>query len=198
MKRSMLIALLLSFALPVSAQHPTFTVETLTLDIPKVELIEGGVSQFFSVKMMATPDISSFNLVAADTVKAANDIDLAGVTGTYKGSMAVYAPGQSAISSSLSCPDFSFNPANTTVEVAVSGKQVTMSHDAFGGTVCNYSGTADGSNVVGTFQCNDFNQGNWKANVLSLNTLIGDSVSVHLSHTGDKCSFDTSFAGIRP
>lgn len=196
MKHRTLTFLLAAFAVPATAQTPTFTVETLTLDIPKVEVIEAGVSQYFSVKFKATPDLSTFTLIAADNPPEA-EIDLTGTDGVYKGHLGFYVPGGSQVSSSLPCPEVSFNPASTTVEMTTIGSQLTMSHNAFGGPVCNYTGTLEGDSLSGTFQCNDFNQGSWTAKVAKPGTSIGNTLSLHLSHTGDKCSFDTSFAGIQ-
>ncbi|MDP2346703.1 MAG: hypothetical protein Q8N34_03145 [Gammaproteobacteria bacterium] len=179
----------------VLAQTPTFDAATRVLKLPNVEVIENGTSSFVSVEFIATPDLSSF--VPVDVTKPAPEVVLSDVSGSFEGTMARYMPGATRISSFQACPSFSFNPATTTVVVAISGSQIAMSHDAFGGTKCNYTGTINGTDVGGTFQCNDFNQGTWKANILKLPTSIGDSLTAHIGHAGEKCSFDTSFTGIR-
>lgn len=193
MKKHLLLFALLSST--AAAQTPTFTAETRVLKIPMVEVIQNGVSSFVSVEFIASPDLSSF--VPVDVTKPAPEIKLTDVTGTFSGSMAVYLPGATRTSSFQACPSFGFNPTNTTVVAAISGSQISMSHDAFSGTKCNYTGTVAGDSVTGTFQCNDFNQGTWKANILKLPTSIGDSLTAHIAHAGEKCSFDTSFTGIR-
>lgn len=201
MKKS-LIALLLASS-PTMADTPVFTVESRMLELPIVEVKEGGQSSHYEVRFKANADFSQFVLVYGEGVNPARlkAINLNGINGDFDGIISSYLPGtlirqQSAFTPN--CSGFPFNATSADMKFEVVDNTIEMEHSVFGSTTCRYTGSIDGDNIAGTYQCSDFTTGTWTANTLRLNSALGDSITAHISVAGNNdCSYDASFTGLR-
>jgi|GEM_PF-7071360 len=201
MKKIVMGVLLLGSA--ASADTPVFTVESRLLEIPLVELREAGQRVHFEVKFLANQDFSQFTLIHAEPANPAQlkSINLDAVSGEFEGRIASYLPGTTTRQIgpfTPNCSGFPFDTTSASMKFTVSGSKIDFEHDVFSASRCLYTGSIDGDNITGTYQCSDFTTGTWRLNTLRLNSALGDSITAHISLVGNNnCSYDASFIGLR-
>ena len=192
-----------AFQVAHSAELPSLSEETMILHVPLAEYITDGSILHFTADLEASLDFSVFNLVSAEIVDppsvdvTENNIDLAGIGGNYEGSLTAYEPGSvTKVGPFASCPTLPFNPGSTSMTINSDGPSIDLTIDVFPDLTCMLSGLVVGDSVSGTFECSDFNDGNWTSSLLK--TIADTEILVAgISFSGDSCYFDTNFAGVR-
>ena len=174
------------------AETPTFDMQTGMLELPVVEVHDQGINTHFEVKFKATPDLSGFNLVYAEPVslEAATNLQLEGLSGEYSGSVNSYLPGtqlKQIDPFTPNCSGFPFSAGSADLDVSIEEEKINLTHSVFGSTDCQYTGTINGTNIGGTYQCSDFTTGTWTLNTLRPTSTLGDSITAHISLTGESC-----------
>lgn len=184
------------------ADLPILDEDTKILHIPLAEYKSGASVLYFRADLQASADFNSFIPVLAETVdnpligSGSSNIDLQGIDGTYTGVLAAFKPGTTEkIGPFSSCPPIPFNPGSTTVSIDSTVTSIEVSVDTFPDLICIMDGILMDDEVSGTFECSNFNKGNWSTRLMT--KAIGTNVLImEASYIGNKCSFDVNYTGL--
>lgn len=192
------LAIMTLFLSPLaySADIPTLLDTSKILHIPVLKYQAADTTLYFSIDLKASPGFETFTPVYAEEVSAPSDANINEIGGNYSGVLSFYEQGTTIKTGPfLSCPPAPFNPVSTSLTIEHNENGIEMSIDVFPELVCILTGET-ATTDRGTFECSDFNKGTWISELTS-SVDAGKIVAIKTSYTGDKCSFDTNFTGLR-
>lgn len=181
---------------------PILLDEEKILHLPLAEFRSGGSVVYFTADLKASDSFDVFTPVSAellpDYVSGTVELDqLIESDITYEGVTSILEPGTlNQIGPFQSCPTVPFNPGNTSIEIKTAENSIQLSIDVFPDLTCELSGSWDSAHASGTFQCSDFNNGEWESTSVSISH-ITSLFSANLQFVGNSCSFDALFTGLK-
>ena len=169
--------------LSVHAQTPTISLGTRILTIYGVTSpdIEGR----YEIILKASEDFSSFGLVSAVPQGLSESIN-----GSYEGSMVSLATGTNTQTDI--CDFWDIGPSTTELILEIDEQNISITQDSFYNGECRLNGTLTADGASGTFQCSNFNSGDWTTNLLTKTTET--TLIAEISFSGGECSYDSRYS----
>ena len=185
MRNVLVLSAIISFvsSLSLHAQTPTISLETGILTVYGVTSpdIEGR----YEIILKGSDDFSSFRVVSAVPQGLSESIN-----GSYEGSMVSLATGTNTQTGI--CDFWDIGPSRTELGLEIEGQDISITQDSFYNGECRLNGTLTADGASGTFQCSNFNSGDWTTNLItktSETTLIAE-----ISFFGGECSYDAQYS----
>ena len=178
------------------AQTASISAETRILNIPLLEVQSGAETQYAEVELLGSEDFSTFTLVGGVFINAPTSIDLANIGGTYDGEAKLFTPGTNiALTSAQSCAIDSFNPSSNSTTISVISNAIEITQESFFNGTCELTGNFANGALSGSFQCSNFNNGQWSAT--ELKTINENLLVAVISMDGDDCDYDLHLTGYK-
>jgi hypothetical protein len=187
---------LLLFSMSIQAQNASVSLETRILNIPILEVDNGVETQYAEIDLLGSEDFSSFSLAGGDYIDAPTSINLTNINGEYDGEAKVFAAGTNiGLTAAQSCAIDSFNPSSNTTTISVVSSSVEIIQDSFFNGTCELTGELSNNALSGSFQCSNFNNGQWSASQLEI---INENLLVAvISMEGEDCDYDLHLIGYK-
>lgn len=170
-------------SLSVHAQTSTISLGTGILTIYGVTSPE--IDGRYEIVLQGNEDFSSFGVVSAVPQGLSESVN-----GSYEGSMVGLATGTN-IQTGI-CDIWDLGPSTTELVLEIDGKVISITQDSLFNGECRLDGTLTADGASGTFQCSNFNSGNWTTDLVtktSETTLIAE-----ISFSGSECSYDAQYS----
>ena len=139
----------------------------------------------YEIILKGSEDFSSFRVVSAVPQGLSESIN-----GSYEGSMVSLAKGTNTQTGI--CDFWDIGPSRTELGLEIEGQDISITQDSFYNGECRLNGTLTADGALGTFQCSNFNSGDWTTNLItktSETTLIAE-----ISFFGGECSYDAQYS----